>query len=288
LAATIAGKITKKPTYIDFTDFYSDIAETDSNKLVVKMLKKMEKFILKNAQKIMVVSEVMRERLGEMEIDKKKIAIVEDGVDKNMFHPYLDQKQARKELNLPPDIPIIIYHGDIKYPDGVDVLYLAFEKVLKEIPQTKLLVVGGGGDYFNKEIKKLGEKLGIENSLIYTGWIDHKQVPFYLRASNIGAMPMRATLNHNCYLSFKMFEYWASALPVVTTQLKAITPIVEEGKAGIIIEPENINQLSEALIYLIKNPKIAEEMGKNGRKLVEERFHWDVLMEKEAEFYKNS
>lgn len=286
LAAILAGKIIRKPVIIDFTDFYSDIAKTDSNSITVNILKKIEFFILKNAKLVLIVSDIMKERLVKMGIEKDKIKIVEDGVDKNMFMPAVGSLSAiKKGLNL-PDCPTVIYHGDIKYPDGVDLLFRAFLNVLKEIPQTKLIIMGGGGDYFG-EIKKLGEKLDLNRSLIYTGWIDHSKVPKYLSSADVGVMPMRATLNHQCYLSFKLFEYWASGKPVVTTKLDAICQIVKDGHNGLIVNPENIEELSKALIYLLNNPEKAQEMGMNGRKLIEEKFGWDLLMEKEAKLYEN-
>ncbi len=283
LSAILAGKIIKKPVYIDFTDFYSDIAKSDSNKLVTNFFSKIENFILKNAEKIMVVSKPMKERLINQNIKESKIKIVEDGVDKNMFNPNLNGTKIRKKLGLRKNIPIIIYHGDIKPPDGVDILFKAFKVILREIPQTKLLIVGGGGTYFEK-IKMLGKKLKIDKSIIYTGWIDHKEVPLYLVASDIGAMPMRPTLNHQCYLSFKLFEYWACGKPIITTKLKAISAIVKNGKNGLIVEPENYLHLAKAFIYLLKRPNLAKKLGKNGRKLIEEKFNWDQLMEKEVQF----
>ena len=286
LSAVLAGKIIKKPVFVDITDFYSDIAQTDSNKLVVYLLKKIEFFVLRNAQKVIVVSKIMKERLVLDGIARNKIEIVEDGVDKEMFNPRIDGTKVKKKLGLPDDEPIIIYHGDIKPSDGVDILFNAFKKVLIEVPKAKLLILGGGGYYFNN-LKKIGRELGIDSSTIYTGWVDHREVPMYLTASNIGAMPMRATLNHQCYLSFKLFEYWASGKPVVTTKLKAISQIVKNGYNGLIVEPESVDELSEALIYLLKHPIKAQELGKNGRKLIEEKFDWDLLMEKEAKFYKN-
>jgi glycosyltransferase involved in cell wall biosynthesis len=285
LAAILAGKIIRKPVFIDFTDFYSDIAQTDSNRLAVPILKYIELLVLKNARKVIVVSEIMKKRLMNLGISENKIEIVEDGVDKNMFTPDVGSAAIREKLGL-ADNPIIVYHGDIKYPDGVDLLFRAFSRVLKEIGDAKLLIMGGGGNYF-EELKKLARQLVIQNSIVYTGWIDHQEVPKYLAAANIGAMPMRATLNHNCYLSFKLFEYWASGKPIVTTRLDAICQIVKNGENGLVINPENIEELAQALTYLLKNPDQAQKMGLCGRKLVEEKFDWDLLMEKETKLYED-
>lgn len=286
LAAVLAGRIIRKPVLIDLTDFYSDIAKTDSNKLTAGFLKKVELFVLRQAKKVIVVSEEMKERLVFEGVASEKIEIIEDGVDKEMFNPNINGREIKKRLGLFNNEPIIIYHGDIKPADGVDVLFNAFKKVLVKVPKAKLLIVGGGSDYFNN-LKNMGRELGIYNSAIYTGWVEHSEIPKYLAASDVGAMPMRATLNHRCYLSFKLFEYWASGKPIVTTRLDAICQIVKDGQNGLIVSPENIEELSQALIYLLKNPEKARQMGINGRKLVEEKFDWDLLMEKEAKLYES-
>lgn len=286
-AAVLSGKIIKKPVFIDFTDFYSDIALTDSNKFIFFILKKIEFFILKNAAKVIVVSEIMKKRLIEKGIEERKIFIVEDGADKDWFNPSMDGLKIRRRIKLPPNEFIIVYHGDIKQPDGVDILFKAFKKVLRETADAKLIILGGKGSKYFEDIKKLGKDLEIDNSIFYTGWVERQEVPEYLAAADVGAMPMRATLNHQCYLSFKLFEYWASGKPVVTTKLDAISQIVKNGENGLIVNPENIEELAQAFIYLLKNPEKAKEMGRNGRKLIEEKFDWDLLMEKEVKLYES-
>ena len=285
LAAVLSGKIIGKPVFVDFTDFYSDIALTDSTPLAAAILKKIEFFILKNSQKVIVVSEIMRQRLKALGIDEKKIFIVEDGADKEWFNPKIDGKRVREKLGLKNEEPIIIHHGDIKQADGVDILFQALKKVLAVFPRAKLLILGGkGSDYF-ENLKKFGRDLGVSDSIIYTGWVDSRDVPAYLAAADIGAMPMRATLNHQCYLSFKLFEYWASGKPVVTTRLEAISKIVLNDINGLIVSPENADELADAFIYLIKNSDKSRIIGANGRRLIEEKYDWDILMKKETKLY---
>src|SRR3989339_1628093 len=73
-AAIFAGMLIRRRVYIDFTDFYSDIAKTDSNAVVARMLTFVERFVLQHAHKVIVVSTVMQDRLIAMGIAKHKIA----------------------------------------------------------------------------------------------------------------------------------------------------------------------------------------------------------------------
>ena len=283
IAGAIAGRILKVPVYIDFTDFYSDIAITDSPSMV-GILKYIENAVLRSAAKVFVVSGRMREELQKWGIEKDKIFIVPDGTDANMFNPSISGEAVRARYGLQKS-PVIIYHGDIKEPDGVDLLYRAFVKIRERVPGTKLMIVGGGEGYF-RNIVKLGKDLGIHSDIIYTEWIPHKNVPEHIAATTVGAMPMRATLNHECYLSFKLFEYWGMGKPVVVTRLQALSEIVVNGYNGLICEPEDIGGMVNAYCNLLKNPEKAKQLGANGRKLVEERFNWEKLMVLEAQTYK--
>lgn len=284
LAAIIAGRILRTPVYIDFTDFYSDIAKTDSPFFFVSpCLRLIEKLVLCSAKKVFVVSKRMREELEKLGVDKEKVFIVPDGADKAMFSPDISGEEVRKKYQI-GNAPTIIYHGDIKEQDGVDLLYRAFVKIRNKVPNAKLMIVGGGGSYF-KKIIELGKQLNIHTDIIYTDWIPHIEVPAHIAAANVGAMPMRATLNHECYLSFKLFEYWGVGIPVVVSRLGALSEIVIDGHNGLVCEPEDTEGTAKAYYDLLTNPDKARELGKNGRLCVDTSFNWDRLMSLEVQAY---
>ena len=283
LAAILSGKLIKCPVFIDFTDFYSDIARTDSP-FTVPGFEFIERYILQSATKVVVVSSIMKSALIHYYgISPSKISIIPDGTDKEIFNPNVSGARVRNLYKL-NESPILIYHGDIKPPDGVDILLIAFANIVKRIPDAILLILGGGGDHF-RDLKKLVKELNIENSVIFTGWVPHKSVPEYIATADAGVMPLRATLNHNCYISFKLFEYWGIGKPVVASKVKAISKIIKNGSNGLLVQPENVEELSKALLTILTHKEIGRAMGKEGRRLVEEKYNWDRLMDKETELY---
>jgi glycosyltransferase involved in cell wall biosynthesis len=286
-AAIISGKILRTPVFIDFTDFYSDIAVSDMP-IFANTLKKIEKYVLQNAKKVFVVSNKMREFLANtLHIQKEKIVIVPDGVDLHNFDYHTKGANVRSELGLKKKTFTLIFHGDIKYDDGVDILFDALRIVVKKYPDMKLIILGGGGAYFNSLKKQLDTK-PLKDIVSYLGWVDHKLVSAYIGASDVGVMPMRGSLNHNLYLSFKLFEYWAMKKPVIVTKLDAITEIVVNKKSGLIITENNPKQLALAIEYMITHRSEASRMGAYGRSVVEAKFNWEKLMQREVNEYKNS
>jgi glycosyltransferase involved in cell wall biosynthesis len=285
MAAVLAGAIIRRPVFLDFTDFYSDIARTDMPYLA-KPLVWLENLVLKRARNVFVVSETMREHLiGSKGLPPEKVVVVPDGTDAETFRPGLDGSAVRRKLGLSEDTPLIVFHGDIKHDDGVDVLLRALAEVVKVRPDARLLILGGGGPYFDQVVRPLMAALDLGQYVITPGWIPHQEVPVYLNACDMGAMTLRATLNHDNYLSFKLFEYWGCGLPVVVTRLKAIGRIVRDGENGLVCPSEDIPAYAQAFLRLMADRDLAGRMGAAGRELVAREFDWRKIMEKEVALY---
>jgi glycosyltransferase involved in cell wall biosynthesis len=285
MAAVAAGAIIRRPVFLDFTDFYSDIARTDMP-LLSKPLVWLENLVLGRARKVFVVSQEMREHLVTKKgLPPEKVVVVPDGTDAGTFKPGLDGAAVRRKLGLPDETPLLVFHGDIKHDDGVDILLRALAEVVKTRPDARLLILGGGGPYFDSAIRPLIAKLGLAQNVVTPGWIPHQEVPAYLNACDIGAMTMRATLNHDNYLSFKLFEYWGCGLPVVVTRLRAIGRIVKDGESGLVCPSEDVTAYAAAFLRLIEDRDAARRMGAAGRALVERDFDWRAIMRREAAEY---
>jgi glycosyltransferase involved in cell wall biosynthesis len=280
LAAVIAGKITKRRVLLDWTDFYSEIARSDSP-LLYPVFRRMEQYLLRNASQIITVSEEMKTALVERGAPFDQVSVIPDGVDTTMFTPSADGGPIRAKYGL-ADCPTLIFHGDMKLLDGVDILLRSFARVSMIIPNARLLLVGGGDGM--GQAKREADELGITSSIIFTGWVPHTQVPHYIAAANVGVMPLRSNLQTNCYLSFKLFEYWAVGRPVVVSRLRAISRIATDGMNAVLVNPEDEDDLTRAIVKLLASPDEAKILGEHGRKLVEERFDWGDLMEQETRF----
>lgn len=282
LAAVLTGKLTGAKVVLDWTDFYSDIVRHESN-LLTPIAQVIEHVILDNCNQIFTVSSEMKKALVKAGALSDKVFVVPDGVDPYMFNPRIDTLTIRERYGL-NDSPTIIFHGDVKPIDGVDVLMNAFALVLKRLPNARLLIVGGGRKYFS-EIVQLAKQMGVDNSVIFTGWVPHQSVPPYIALADVGVMPLRSTLETNCYLSFKLFEYWAMGKPVVVSRVKAISEIVKDGVNGILVKPGDAENLAKAVIELLTKDEKAKLLGENGRKMIEGFYNWESLMEQETKLY---
>ena len=84
-----------------------------------------------------------------------------------------------------------------------------------------------------------------------------------------------------------MIEAQATGLPVVSTFHSGIPEIVENGKSGFLVQERDVNTLAEKIDFLIQHPELREEMGRYGRKFVEQKFDIKKLNKRLVEIYSN-
>jgi len=80
--------------------------------------------------------------------------------------------------------------------------------------------------------------------------------------------------------SNKLFEYMEAGLPIICTDYVLWKEVVEKYECGLTVEPRNIDQLRDAISYLLQNKEIAYKYGKNGQKAVKEELNWSTQEKK--------
>jgi glycosyltransferase involved in cell wall biosynthesis len=111
---------------------------------------------------------------------------------------------------------------------------------------------------------------GYEGDIVFTGMLDHEDIPFVINLADICVAPLRVTTGS----PIKVFEYMACGKPVVTTRIEGLEFIEAEG-AGRLTAPEDIMGLERALNELIEEPRKRTDMGQKGMQIARERFSWE-------------
>jgi glycosyltransferase involved in cell wall biosynthesis len=288
LIGYFSSKLTNTPLFIDMTDFFTVSAKTVNVPLpsfLFPILQDLEmKKIPSHAKKVFVVSELMKKKLVEFGVNEKNVRVYPDGVEIERFDPDISGEKIREKYNLGDNFTFI-FHGGIEYHDGFDILLKSATKLLQRHQNIKILVVGGGREYFEK-MKTLSRELKIDDSIIFTGWCKFEEVPEYISASNVGVLPLRSTLTTECITTFKLLEYLSMSKPVIATNLSTISTLIKKGKCGIIVEQDDVESLYAGLEYAYSLDKSSlEKMGENGRKLIEREYKWDDIIEQEIQHY---
>jgi len=237
-----------------------------------------ERFNIPKADKIIVVTPTLKELLrDDYHVSEDKIVVIENGANTDLFKP-MGIMKARKALNLNQDGNYICFVGSLVHYQGIEHLINCAPLVLKECPNTRFLIIGEG--QMKKELAELVDQVGIQDKFIFTGSIPYEQVPLYINASDICVTPKKPLKTG--YSPLKFCEYMACEKPVIATRTDGFE-ILEGDGAGLLTNPENPEEFADAIINLLKDEKLREDMGKNGREYVVKNHSWESVAKKVAE-----
>lgn len=272
-------KIKKVPLVVSYHGQVNPHPRSIIRKMGVKVFQRFIDILLSQAD--LIISPTARyieeSRLKDY---KDKVVVIPNGVDIKSFDPGLSKKECREYLNLPLDKKILLYLNALVPEKGPDVLVKSMPKIIERVPEVHLVFVGKGR--MRRELEKLSIKEGIQNHVTFAGFIKEGLKPLYYKASDIFVIP--STGEHESF-GIVNLEAMASGLPIVASRIGGIPDIVNDGENGLLVPPGNPDALAEAIVYLLKNENVRENMANDGRKKVR-NYSWDKIAEQTEKIYK--
>ncbi len=201
-----------------------------------------------------------------------------NGVNLDKFRPIWEQKDKAAALRKKYGVEgsrNVLFVGAIRERKGVHLLVDAFKLVLKNEPKAKLIIVGGSKDNeeprdaFAKKVKASAAE--IKDNVVFTGYIPPKEMQDIYLLSNVFVGP--SLWDEAFGLVFA--EASASGLAVIGSRRGGIPEIIDDGKTGLLVEPENISEMAEKIGGLIHDPVKCDIFGRAARKKMEDNFSWE-------------
>jgi len=140
------------------------------------------------------------------------------------------------------------------------------------VPGIRLVIVGTGSGL--ARLRDLASDLLPDDTVHFTGWIEHQRVPTYLAAADVAIYPYRDTLINRAKCSIKILEYMAMGKAIVTTRVGQNLEYLQDGRSGILAEPGDANAFAQALIRLLTDPALARRLGQNAAQRIQDHFTW--------------
>ncbi|MGP8321586.1 MAG: glycosyltransferase family 4 protein [Methanosarcinaceae archaeon] len=183
---------------------------------------------------------------------------------------------------------ILISLGNISEKRGFDKLLFSMKAIKNNNKNVKLLIVGKISDTqkFSNWVGDYIKTNGLEKNIEFIDWIPHSDVVRYIETSTVGIILFQPTHYNNLIgLPNKLFEYMACRIPVIASDFPEIHKVVDESNCGILVDPTNIQEITDAILWLLEHPEEAEQMGDNGRKAVEETYNWENMEKRLFKLY---
>ncbi len=199
--------------------------------------------------------------------------IIPNGVDIHRFGPHVMPEDGLREGNE----KIILFVGRIEPRKGLSTLLKAFEKLLKQGENVKLLVVGDTPlrKVFELKAQKFGSRVK------FLGKVTAEEIPGIYRASDVFVAPATGKESFGIVL----IEALASGKPVVASDIDGYREIISHGVDGFLVEPGDADSLARHIEKILKNPELASKMGEMGRRKVMERYSWEIVSSMVEDYY---
>jgi glycosyltransferase involved in cell wall biosynthesis len=238
------------------------------NSILHRSLAKIAGFLYRQCDRLVVVTPAFEDHLVKYwSVPREKISVIENGVETQQFAP--DQaSELRRELGVEEKF-VVSYIGTMGMAHGLETILDAAAQLQQRVPEIIFLMTGEGAE--KDRIIALARQRGLKN-VRFIDQQPREKVPAYISASDVCLVPLKKNELFKTVIPTKMLEFMSCARPVILGVDGQARGILEEGRAGLAIEPEDPVALANAICYLAANREIAREMGRSGREHIVRKF----------------
>jgi glycosyltransferase involved in cell wall biosynthesis len=287
---SVAGLVIKNETKIPVV-FHTHSTEWGrSDGPGSEVVSHLENAMAQNSDKIITVSYAMQEDLIKHGWAQNKINVVWNGVDPEIYKPQKVQKAdvaaIRKKYGIPDGWNMLLFVGRLTWVKGVQNLLQAMPLVLKEFPNTKLVILGKGDE--QGDIEETAGRLNIRDKIVYRfDFISEKERILHYAAADVCVFP-------SIYEPFGIVSLEAMAMekPVVVGARGVVgfkEQVVNAGaeQNGIHINGGDPVDIAWGISQTLRDPEKARNWGENGRRRVLEYFTWRKVAEETSKIYES-
>lgn len=240
------------------------------------VVRAVESWLARRTDTIIAISSRVRDViLADGRIEPSKVVVIPYG-----YAPGAPTSptRVRESLGVDSDAPLVIAVGRLVPQKGHDVLIRAFEAVSRNVPRAQLVIVGEGPS--RAELERLAGSLGIGEVVHLVGQRDDALE--FLRAATLVVHPSRWE-----GFGIVLLEAMSFAKPIVASAVSAIPEIIEHGRSGLLVPPDDPEMLGSAIRDALLSPD-RDAMGFRGRQILETRFTISAMVEATQSVYERA
>jgi glycosyltransferase involved in cell wall biosynthesis len=236
-----------------------------------------ERRILESATRVLVVSNALKEIFAGQGIDLEKLVVIPNGIDPGHYDNR--NRDAFREKHGLGESIVLGFVGFFREWHRLDLVLELMARDLSGL-DLKLLLVGDGP--VRPELEKAVKEMNIADRVIWTGILDHEEVP-----SALAAMDIAVQSDVTDYASpLKLIEYMAAARAIVAPRKRNIQEIIRDGETGLLFEAGNLKEMGDAMRKFAVDPELRERLGRSAREhLIRNKYTWDSNADRVLEIF---
>jgi phosphatidylinositol alpha-1,6-mannosyltransferase len=234
------------------------------------------KYVLRNSDVVFCNSTFTQKLAMSFGVPQSRTAVVPGGISIDEFD--ISRSLSRSPLGLNLEVAgkkVIFTCGRLVERKGHDMVIRALPRVLQKVGDAIYLIAGEGPH--RQRLMKLANEYKVNNHVIFAGRVSNNERQALYASSDVFAMPCRELKNGRVEgFGLVFLEANAFCKPVVAGRSGGVIDAVEHAKTGFMVNPLDVNEIADSIIYLLMHPDTARQMGEYGRKRIEREFTWDI------------
>ncbi len=275
-ASLLAGPLDATAACLQVNGRINEDGDLSALEVLGKPVVQFTRFLLQSVHAVVVVLSMrMVDYLIAHEFNMPDIRLIPNGIDIARFQP-------APTSTSPADRPrVVVCVSLLRYEKGIDVLLQAWRLVQEQLApssQAQLIIVGDGP--LQAQLECMAKALGIADSVEFAGF--QSDIPKQFQRGDLAVLPSRFEGMPNAVL-----EAMACGLPCVATRVSGSEDIIQHGINGLLVEPQDYENMAKALLTLLCDPLLAEEYGHAARIRIEQHYSLQHIMDMYVELYQS-
>ncbi|MDP1864685.1 MAG: glycosyltransferase, exosortase A system-associated [Thiobacillus sp.] len=264
------------PVVYEIRAFWEDAAvdhgSTQEGSLRYRLTRALETWAVKKADAVTVICEGLRKDLIARGIESSKITVIPNAVDVEQFSVGgKPDDELKMKLGLGGS-RVLGFIGSFYAYEGLDLLITALPVILKNMPDVKVLLVGGGPQ--DRDLKQQVMALDLKDRVVFTGRVPHDEVNRYYDLVDVLVYPRHPMRLTELVTPLKPLEAMAQGRLMVASDVGGHKELIQDGKTGVLFHAGNSGDLARKVVSLLQDTQSWDSMKKNGRQFVETERNW--------------
>lgn len=247
-------------------DYIADFQKKTYNSRVEKLKLRREK-IMANADKVVVVSSFLAGTAETIGVAKGRIKLIYNSVDfiaDNSTEAEIAELRGRYGR----EAKIIVSAGELNPWKGFDGIIRSLPEIERNFENKVYFFILGEGQE-KENLQKLAEELGVSRQVIFLGKIGHSEIMNYFKAADVFILN-----SHYEGLSHTLLEVMKAGRPIICSNIEANREVIEDNKSGLLVNYNNSEEISRAVIKILTDPVLAESLVREAKEKLK-MFSWD-------------
>jgi glycosyltransferase involved in cell wall biosynthesis len=257
---------------------FSDVPAVVSRRVDNTEMRLMAALRYRPFRKIIAISEAIAAVLREHDIDSDRIEVIRSAVDTARFEKPVDIGAFRKEFGMPKEATIIGAAGQLIPRKGHRYLLQAIADLRHKHPEIRLIVFGEG--HLNNQLRAQAASLDLGEVVQFAGF--REDLDDFMGAFDLFVHPALAE-----GLGVVTLKAAAAGVPVIGFDAGGLPEAIKDGETGILVPPENVEKLRDAIATLVVDADLRHQMGAAGRRRMQSEFSIDTMADKHIDFYES-